>query len=84
MTTSDPRYLGLAAAAVAGQTEEEATASGGEPVGASDAEADAVRAGADGDLSDAARDSDGVPVGAADADADAVRAGADPDEARRD
>jgi hypothetical protein len=55
------------------------TEGGGETVGASDAEADAVRAGGDGDLTHASRDSDGVPVGRADAEADAERSGADPD-----
>ena len=54
--------------------EDDATDSSRETVGASDAEADAARAGADVDLSDAARDSDGVPVGRADAAADEERA----------
>ncbi|HLL69591.1 MAG TPA: hypothetical protein VK453_28320 [Micromonosporaceae bacterium] len=83
MTTgmgSDSLYTGLAAGAVAGSDDEAVTTDeDGEIVGASDAQADAVRAGADGDLSGATRDSDNVPVGSADADADAERSGADPD-----
>jgi hypothetical protein len=51
----------------------------GPTVGASDADADAARAGADVDLAGATHDSDGVPVGRADAEADAERAAADPD-----
>jgi hypothetical protein len=54
---------------------------GGAPVGADDAEADAVRSGAEGDLAGAARDSYGVPVGRADRDADIARSGGDPDDA---
>jgi hypothetical protein len=50
--------------------DETGTEGGGETVGASDAEADAIRAGGDGDLAGAQRDSDGVPVGEADAEAD--------------
>ena len=50
------------------------TDSSRETVGASDAKADAARAGADVDLTDADRDSDGVPVGRADAEADEARA----------
>jgi hypothetical protein len=51
-----------------------------EPVGPGDAQADAVRSGAD-DTVDAEvpRDSDAVPVGRADAEADAERSGADTD-----
>jgi hypothetical protein len=52
----------------------------GPTVGASDADADAARSGADVDLGGATRDSDGVPVGRADAEEDARRTGADPDE----
>jgi hypothetical protein len=54
--------------------------SGGEFVGASDADADAARAGQDVDLTDATRDSDGVPVGPADAEADRRRAAGDDDD----
>jgi hypothetical protein len=51
-----------------------------ETVGASDAQADAARSGADVDLDEARRDTEDVPVGSADAQADAARTGADPDE----
>ncbi|MDT5036731.1 MAG: hypothetical protein QOE03_1916 [Micromonosporaceae bacterium] len=79
MTTSDPRRAAAAAGLTGSATEGAVTEDGGETVGASDAEADAIRAGGQGDLSDATRDSDGVPVGSADADADVERSGADPD-----
>ncbi len=56
-----------------------------EPVGASDAEADAVRSGAKEDLGDLetgqAGDTDAVPVGQEDAAEDARASGADPDAA---
>jgi len=80
MTTSDARNTGLASA---GWLADDAAAeSAGETVGASDAEADAIRAGADDDLSETSRDSDGVPVGEADVAADIERAGGDPDDVR--
>jgi hypothetical protein len=50
-----------------------------ETVGASDAAADAVRAGADVNLDRADRESDGVPVGRDDLRADIERSGGDPD-----
>ncbi|MGI5214715.1 hypothetical protein [Plantactinospora sp. CA-290183] len=73
---TDPRYvpIGLAATGALPGSEETETDNGGEIVGADDARADAVRAGADEDLAGANRDTDGVPVGQADAEAD--RAGA--------
>jgi hypothetical protein len=49
---------------------DDATESDRELVGASDADADAARSGADVDLEGAERDSDGVPVGRADLEAD--------------
>jgi hypothetical protein len=71
--------LPLAAAAAARRTEEEIDNEKertGPLVGASDAEADAARSGADADLTGAARDSDGVPVGEADLEEDKRRSGA--------
>lgn len=55
----------------------------GDAIGQDDANADALRSGADTDADavddpmDTAQDSDGAPVGRADADADAERSGAD-------
>ena len=69
----------LAAAAAADLTNDDENTRSGTPVGASDAEADAARSGADADLSNARRDSDGVPVGRDDAAEDARRSGADVD-----
>lgn len=60
--------------AIVSDPDEAADVSERETVGASDADADAIRAGAEGDLRGADRDSDGVPVGRADAEADAERA----------
>ena len=75
MTTGDPRYF--AAVPIVGPDVDGAD-SDRETVGASDAEADAVRAGLpEGELTHARRDSDGVPVGAADAEADREAAEAD-------
>lgn len=74
---ADPRYLPLGLAAARALTEDDTDGSTGETVGADDARADAVRAGADDDLAGATRDSDGTPVGAADAEADRVRAAQD-------
>jgi hypothetical protein len=71
--------LPAAAAAAADLVETADQPDAGPTVGASDAEADAARSGADVDLTDATRDSDGVPVGKADADADAERSAADED-----
>jgi hypothetical protein len=69
--------LPLAAAAAARLTEQETAENESEPtVGASDAEADAARSGADADLTDATHDSDGVPVGEADLEEDKRRSGA--------
>jgi hypothetical protein len=59
--------LPLAAETAARLTEQEtAENESGPTVGASDAEADAARSGADADLTNSTRDSDGVPVGEAD------------------
>jgi hypothetical protein len=69
----------LAAATAADLTRDDANTPDGTPVGASDADADAARSGADADLTDAQRDSDGVPVGREDAAEDARRSGADLD-----
>jgi hypothetical protein len=52
-----------------------------ETVGASDAAADAARAGADVNLDRADRESDGVPVGRDDLRSDIERSGGDPDAA---
>jgi hypothetical protein len=73
--TSSPSAAGLpiAAGIAADVTDADDNQSGGPTVGASDADADAARAGAAVDLDDATRDSDGVPVGRADAEADAGR-----------
>jgi hypothetical protein len=77
MTTGDPRFF-AAVPIVASELDDDEAGSDRETVGASDAEADAVRAGAtDHDLSHAQRDSDGVPVGAADAEADRESAAGD-------
>jgi hypothetical protein len=67
--------LGAAIAADAVDTDDKPDT--GPTVGASDADADAARSGADVDLANASRDSDGTPVGDADRDADAERSGAD-------
>jgi hypothetical protein len=48
----------------------------GPTVGASDAEADAARSGADADLTQATHDTDGVPVGEDDLEADKRNSGA--------
>jgi hypothetical protein len=68
--------LPLAAAVAAQQTDTDEQDRTGPTVGASDAEADAARSGADADLSDTTRDSDGVPVGEDDVEADKRRSGA--------
>jgi hypothetical protein len=70
---SSPQGLPLAAR----ETDIDETPPTGPTVGASDADADAARSGADADLHDAQRDSDGVPVGKADAEEDARQSGAD-------
>ena len=59
-----------------GEPDDEERVESGPTVGASDADADAVRSGADADLTDAARDTDGVPVGEDDAEADRRASGA--------
>jgi hypothetical protein len=74
-----PGAVPLAAAVAADLTNDDENPRGGTPVGASDAEADAARSGADADLTGAQRDSDGVPVGREDAAEDARRSGADVD-----
>ncbi|GAB3838639.1 hypothetical protein GCM10029963_04990 [Micromonospora andamanensis] len=74
--TTDPRYTPIALTG-AGKLVDEDDAGTGELVGADDAAADAVRAGADIDLTSARRDTDPTPVGAADADADRRRAAAE-------
>ncbi len=77
--SQSPQNLPLAAAlAQEGALSEEETDpnQSGPTVGASDAEADAARSGADADLTGAARDSDGVPVGQDDAEADKRASGA--------
>ena len=77
--TSSPNPAGFPIDAdTAGDAGADEGRSGGPLVGASDADADAARTGADVDLDDATRDSDGVPVGRADADEDARRGGGDP------
>jgi hypothetical protein len=76
---NSPVGLPAAAAVAANLTDTGEEPNTGPTVGASDADADAARSGADADLDDANRDSDGVPVGSADQDADARRSGADDD-----
>lgn len=71
-----PQGLPLAAVLAGNLDETDEQPRGGPTVGASDADADAARSGADADLSDATRDSDGVPVGTADAEADRRESGA--------
>jgi hypothetical protein len=79
MTSStNPAGIPIAADIVSDDTDAAEGASSGPIVGASDADADAARTGADVDLDGATRDSDGVPVGRADADEDARRGGGDP------
>jgi hypothetical protein len=69
--------LPLAAAVAADGVETDDKPDTGPTVGASDADADAARSGADVDVTNANRDSDGAAVGDADRDADAERSGAD-------
>jgi hypothetical protein len=80
MTNPQVPGLPVAAEVAAERTKDEADASGpgsNEPlVGASDAEADAARSGADADFTDTHRDSDGTPVGDADLEADKRNSGA--------
>jgi hypothetical protein len=76
---NSPAGLPLAAAAAADLVGTDDQPDSGPTVGASDADADAARSGADVDLADATRDSDGTPVGEADREADADRSGADED-----
>ncbi|MFF5077309.1 hypothetical protein ACFY36_09665 [Actinoplanes sp. NPDC000266] len=80
MTNPQVPGLPVAAELAAERTKEDVESSGngegGALVGASDAEADAARSGADADLADPARDSDGVAVGEADVEADKRRSGA--------
>jgi hypothetical protein len=77
---NSPQALPLATGLAAELTDDETAA--GEPrnagptVGASDADADAARSGADADLSQATRDSDGVLVGEDDLEADKRNSGA--------
>lgn len=78
-----PQNLPLAGAideeqAETGRTDADETARTGPAVGASDAEADAVRSGADAgpEAADATRDSDGTPVGRGDLEADQRDSGA--------
>ncbi|GAB7042544.1 MULTISPECIES: hypothetical protein [Catenuloplanes] len=76
--TTDPHYTaaGLAAArAATDRAELDDIPDGGEIVGADDARADAIRAGADDSLRGATRDIDPTPVGRADAEADRRRVG---------
>jgi hypothetical protein len=77
---TNPQFIaGLPAAAQAAarrSEDENATEDTGPTVGASDAEADAARSGADADLTEATRDDDGVPVGEADLEEDKRRSGA--------
>jgi hypothetical protein len=69
--------LPLAAETAAHLTDQDnETTESGPTVGASDAEADAARSGADADLTDATRDSDGVLVGDADLEEDKRQSGA--------
>jgi hypothetical protein len=81
MTTpgSNPLPAAAVGAYVAGKaTEDEIDVpSGGETVGASDADADRARAAGEEIPADADRDSDGTPVGEADAAQDARRTGGD-------
>ena len=69
-----PQMLPAAGLFAAKDTDDAVEGAGPDPagptVGASDADADAARSGADVDLADATRDSDGVPVGEADLEAD--------------
>lgn len=77
--TNQPQYP-LAAAVIAGALNDaDEERNDRETVGASDADADAQRAGAPVDLTRAHRDWDGVPVGRADAEEDTRRAGARPE-----
>ncbi|MFI7549184.1 hypothetical protein ACIBQ2_05515 [Micromonospora sediminimaris] len=71
--TTDPRYTPIAMTGT-GKLIDDDGDTGTELVGADDAAADAVRAGADIDLAAAERDTDPTPVGAADAEADRRRA----------
>jgi hypothetical protein len=76
--TNPQSPLGVPIAAAAGQAGDDAEPEPTGPVvGASDAEADAARSGADADLSAGSteRDSDGVPVGEADAEEDRRQSG---------
>ncbi|AGL17116.1 hypothetical protein [Actinoplanes sp. N902-109] len=89
MTTNpqSPQGLPLAAAVAAASTDDD-TGQAGPTVGASDAEQDAIRSGADtgggslgdrlagADRTNATRDSDGVPVGEDDLEADKRNSGA--------
>jgi hypothetical protein len=59
--------------AILAQPDEQSTEDERDLVGASDADADAVRTGAEVDRSHTTRDSDGVPVGRADLEADVRR-----------
>jgi hypothetical protein len=81
-TPQSPQSLPVATEAAADLTEdrvrEGATTDSGPTVGASDAEADAARSGADdADLAGSTRDSDGTPVGEADREADERASGAE-------
>jgi hypothetical protein len=82
-SAQSPSGLPLAAAAATEATESDVEAArnpdSAPTVGASDAEADAARSGADTGLTTdtTTRDTDGVPVGSADAEADARASGAD-------
>ena len=79
-TPQSPQGLPVAAGFAAGRTDDESregqAPDAGPTVGAADAEADAVRSGADADLDAPTRDSDGVPVGDDDLEADKRRSGA--------
>ncbi|GIJ24170.1 hypothetical protein [Micromonospora lutea] len=75
--TTDPRYTPIALAPIGNLVDEGGVTDAGELVGADDAAADAVGAGADLDLTAARRDTDPTPVGAADAEADRRRAAGD-------
>jgi hypothetical protein len=76
MTSQSPQNLPLAAAIAREATDADESPRTDPTVGASDAEADAARSGADADLTGAARDSDGVPVGRDDVEADKRASGA--------
>ncbi|MEU8404740.1 hypothetical protein AB0C19_00880 [Micromonospora sp. NPDC048842] len=69
---TDPRYVPIGVADAGRLIDDDGADAGpvGEIVGADDAKADAVRTGAEVDLSHATRDGDGTPTGATDTEAE--------------